>query len=289
MIVVSLTKCPPKLRGDLSKWLMEINTGVYVGNVSARVREALWKRITDSLRDGQATMVCSANNEQGMSCRVHHADRNPVDYDGYTLMKIPNPDKVTTESSPYRSTEHFKRMGRNNAQRPNRLPAEYVILDLETTGLAPTKDRIIEIGIVMIAQNAVQAKHSWLIRCDAPIPSEIQKMTGITDELCAEKGVPLADVLNELYELIDETEMICWHASFDIAFLEYAFEQNQFVLPDYHFTDAESLVRKQISGIPDYKMKTAAAHLGVNAEQQHRALPDCMMLYGILCKLNENT
>jgi CRISPR-associated protein Cas2 len=36
-----MTKCPPKLRGDLSKWLLEINTGVYVGQVSARVRDAL--------------------------------------------------------------------------------------------------------------------------------------------------------------------------------------------------------------------------------------------------------
>ena len=39
-----MTNCPPKLRGDLSKWLCEINTGVYVGNVSSRVRDALWER-----------------------------------------------------------------------------------------------------------------------------------------------------------------------------------------------------------------------------------------------------
>ena len=39
MVVVTLTDCPPKLRGDLTKWLMEINTGVYVGKVSARIRE----------------------------------------------------------------------------------------------------------------------------------------------------------------------------------------------------------------------------------------------------------
>lgn len=45
MVVVTLTDCPPKLRGDLTKWLMEINTGVYVGKVSARIREMLWTRI----------------------------------------------------------------------------------------------------------------------------------------------------------------------------------------------------------------------------------------------------
>ena len=60
MVVVSLTNCPPKLRGDLSKWLLEINTGVYVGQVSARVREALWKRICENVGSGQAAMVREA-------------------------------------------------------------------------------------------------------------------------------------------------------------------------------------------------------------------------------------
>ena len=66
MVVVTLTDCPPKLRGDLTKWLMEINTGVYVGKVSARIREMLWTRICENLSRGRATMVYSTNNEQGM-------------------------------------------------------------------------------------------------------------------------------------------------------------------------------------------------------------------------------
>lgn len=61
MIVLSLSNCPPKLRGDLSKWLVEINAGVYVGRVSARVRDELWQRVCENLRDGRATMVFRAN------------------------------------------------------------------------------------------------------------------------------------------------------------------------------------------------------------------------------------
>lgn len=72
MIIVVLTDCPPKLRGDLSKWLFEINTGVYVGNVSARVREALWIRICETVQQGQATMVYPAPGEQKMEFRVHN-------------------------------------------------------------------------------------------------------------------------------------------------------------------------------------------------------------------------
>lgn len=287
MIVVSMTNCPAKLRGDLSKWLMEIHTGVYVGNVSARVREALWKRIVESLREGQAVMVCSSNNEQGMTCRVHQTSRQPVDYDGYTLMKTPNPSKALPDTD-YKSTEHFRRLQKHTPQKQVSLPASFVILDLETTGLSPVQDRILEIGIMVISNHAVQKEQSWLIRDAVPIPPEIQKLTGITDTLCKKEGILLADALDELYDLIDGAELICWHASFDIAFLEQAFTRNQYTLPDFHFTDAEALIRKQVGGLPNYKLETAAAHFGINTPQQHRALPDCRMLYGILFKLNEN-
>ena len=55
-----MTNCPPRLRGDLSKWLCEINTGVYVGNVSSRVRDAVWDRVCQNLKNGQATLVYTA-------------------------------------------------------------------------------------------------------------------------------------------------------------------------------------------------------------------------------------
>ena len=286
MIVLSLTNCPPKLRGDLSKWLMEISTGVYVGNVSARVREALWKRITDTMREGQAVMVCSANNEQGMTCRVHHTSRVPTDYDGYTLMKLPAPDTASSDSERYQSTAHFMQT-KKKRRAQKLLPQDYVLLDVETTGLSPLKDSIIEIGVAVIHQGSIQTEYGRLIRCGRAIPAEIQILTGITDELCEKEGALLADVLNDVYDLIDEKEVVSWHASFDIAFLEYAFEQNHFSLPDYHFTDAEGLVRKQVHGLPNYKMQTVAEHFGINEKQLHRALPDCRMLYGILNKLNE--
>ena len=94
MIVFSLTNCPPRLRGDLSKWLVEINTGVYVGNVNARVRDELWKRICENVHDGRATLVYSTNNEQGMDFRVYNTTWYPVDYDGIKLMLRPNESAV---------------------------------------------------------------------------------------------------------------------------------------------------------------------------------------------------
>ena len=72
-----MTNCPPSLRGDLSKWLCEINTGVYVGNVSSRVRDAIWDRVCENLKNGQATLVFNTNNEQRMDFRTHNTSWDP--------------------------------------------------------------------------------------------------------------------------------------------------------------------------------------------------------------------
>lgn len=69
-----MTNCPPKLRGDLSKWLCEINTGVYVGNVSSRVRDALWERVCQNLKNGQATLVFTTAGERNPAPVVASSD-----------------------------------------------------------------------------------------------------------------------------------------------------------------------------------------------------------------------
>ena len=99
MIVVVLTDCPPKLRGDLSKWLFEINTGVYVGRVNARIREALWNRICENLKHGQATMVYPAQCEQKMEFRVHNTSWEIADFDGLKLTEMQNTRNSATDSA----------------------------------------------------------------------------------------------------------------------------------------------------------------------------------------------
>lgn len=89
MIVIVLTKVPAGLRGHLTRWLMEIAPGVYVGKVSARVREELWALVLDMVRDGNALMVVSARNEQGLEVRNHRHSWTAEDFDGITLMRRP--------------------------------------------------------------------------------------------------------------------------------------------------------------------------------------------------------
>jgi len=93
VIVVVLSVTPERLRGELTRWLLEISTGVYVGHLSARVRERLWERIVEDVSRGRAIMVWSTRNEQRLQFRVHNHAWSVEDFDGISLMR-----RVTPES-----------------------------------------------------------------------------------------------------------------------------------------------------------------------------------------------
>ncbi len=91
MIMIVLSKCSSSLRGDLSKWLFEISTNVYVGRISARIRENLWERIVSECGEsGKAILVYTTNNEQGFDFLIHNTDRIPYEIDGIKVLMKPN-------------------------------------------------------------------------------------------------------------------------------------------------------------------------------------------------------
>ncbi|MDN3355842.1 type I-E CRISPR-associated endoribonuclease Cas2e [Actinomadura sp. DC4] len=89
MTVLSTTAVPDHLRGALSRWLIEVMPGVYVGTVSARVRDELWNAVVGTIGDGAAVLVHPDNTEQGFSLRTAgERRRKPVDFDGLTLVRM---------------------------------------------------------------------------------------------------------------------------------------------------------------------------------------------------------
>jgi CRISPR-associated protein Cas2 len=89
MTVIVVAACPVGLRGHLTRWLLEIAPGVFVGKVSNRVRDLMWLRVLDMVKTGRAIMVYSANNEQGLAFQVHEHNWQPVDIEGINLMLRP--------------------------------------------------------------------------------------------------------------------------------------------------------------------------------------------------------
>lgn len=88
--VVVLIAAPEGLRGHLTRWMVEVSAGVFVGNPSTRVRDRVWQVLVERIGDGQAVMVEPAGNEQGWAVRTAGRDRWwPVDFDGLILVARP--------------------------------------------------------------------------------------------------------------------------------------------------------------------------------------------------------
>lgn len=91
MTVIVLIAAPPGLRGHLTRWMVETAPGVFVGTPGLRVRDRLWGLISNRIRDGQAVMAESADNEQGWTVRTAGRERwSPIDFDGIMLMSRPH-------------------------------------------------------------------------------------------------------------------------------------------------------------------------------------------------------
>lgn len=93
MLVIVLVNAPPRLRGRLAAWLLEIRAGVYVGDYSARTRERIWEQVKAGIGDGDAVMAWRANTEQGFDFATIGANRRtPVEFDGLKLVAF-RPEK----------------------------------------------------------------------------------------------------------------------------------------------------------------------------------------------------
>ena len=112
MTVIVVAACPVGLRGHLTRWLLEISAGVFVGRVSARVRDLLWVCTIDMVKSGRAIMVYTANNEQGLAFKVHRHEWILIDIDGVTLMLRPAKD-----TTPRADTDNERTHGWSAASR----------------------------------------------------------------------------------------------------------------------------------------------------------------------------
>ena len=89
MLVIVVENAPPRLRGRLAIWLLEVRSGVYVGKISRRVREMIWATVEKGIEDGNAGMVWSTNTESGYDVMAFGKNRRiPVELDGMKLVSF---------------------------------------------------------------------------------------------------------------------------------------------------------------------------------------------------------
>lgn len=297
MIVLTLTDCPPSLRGELTRWLLEINTGVYVGRVSARVRDRIWQRVQEQAKKGRATLVFSSgNSEQRLDFRTHNADWEPIDFDGLKLMLRPSSERLSSRTNQYEKKlnagfskaakiQHAKRMSKKKST-----PlawSEFVVIDIETTGLSPDRDEIIEIGAVKVINNEVADQYHSMVKIKGKLPSITSDLTGINDEILRKDGRPLNEVLPEFLEFAKDMPVIAHNSDFDYSFLRAACAKHNLPLFSNRRLDTLTLARRYIDNVRNYKLETLLEHFNIPYSKLHRSLGDCFATMQLFQKLNE--
>ena len=144
----------------------------------------------------------------------------------------------------------------------------FVSLDLETTGLDPLTDEIIEVGVVKFNTDGVLDTYHSMVKPSKPLPYRVQIITGIT-ERDLEKAPRPAAVFSELILFLGDSTIIGQSIGFDLAFLA-----EQDIKPLGRVYDVFELANIVLPTLPDYRLASIAATLGVASVQYHRAMHD---------------
>ena len=144
----------------------------------------------------------------------------------------------------------------------------FVSLDLETTGLDPARDEIIEVGAVKFGHSGIIDTYQSLVKPSRALPHQIQMLTGITDR-DLEKAPKPVSVLAKLETFIGKATIIGQNIGFDLAFLA-----RQDIAPRGPVYDVFEMATILAPTLPDYRLTTLASELGVPSTQYHRALND---------------
>lgn len=289
--VITLKKSIPSLRGDLSKWMQEIATGVYVGNFNSKVRDELWTRVLDNIGEGEATISYAYRNEIGYNFETHNTQRSAVDSDGIPLIFIPASDNHScikehdeygfSDASKFHKAKKYTQFRKNDpAQTP------YVVLDIETNGLNPTNDNIIEIGAIKLLGNT-KVEFQSLIKYEGPLSQAIVELTGITTQMLVSEGRELIEVLDSLIEFIGDYPIVGFNVGFDIGFINHALKLNNKELLSNQVIDLLPIIKREKMFLPNYKLGTVLSSYGIEGEITHRALEDALKTYILSTKVKK--
>ncbi len=290
LTVITLKNSTPSLRGDLSKWMQEIATGVYIGNFNPRIREHLWSRVVENVGNGEATLSYASRNEIGYKFETYNTKRETIDCDGIPLVIFP--DENEKENNTQNIKDGFSNAAKYRQKRKFSIKPEkdtptireFVVIDIETTGLDFKENEIIEIGALKISEEKIE-EFSRLISCSEKLPQFIVELTGITDELLCETGVELKHALEAMMNFIGEKSIVGYNVNFDIKFINYNLKKLNMEKLRNKSVDVLHIVKKENMYLNNYKLETVLSEYGIKENLEHRALSDSKQILRLTNKL----
>ena len=166
-------------------------------------------------------------------------------------------------------------------------PNDYVLFDIETSGLDYRNSEIVEIGAYKVIDNKVVDTFESLIKPVNPIPLEVSNINHITNEMVSNAPSQM-EVLKKFDEFVGDMALMGHNVTFDIGFVSHYFNEylNHYLLNDY--VDTLYIARKVLGNkTANHKLQTLSEYFGLNIEGEHRALKDVDLTYTVYNKIRE--
>lgn len=159
----------------------------------------------------------------------------------------------------------------------NKYVSDYVVFDLETTGISTAYDAVVEISAVRVKDGVAVEEFGTLVNPKRPMPFSASMVNGITDEML--KSAPVfEEVLAKFLEFAGDNVLVGHNIhTFDMKFIYRDSKEFYGKIPDNDYVDTLTLARQYISGLSHYRLVDLAQHYGISPEGAHRALNDCYM------------
>ena len=161
---------------------------------------------------------------------------------------------------------------------------DYIVFDIETTGLDSSYDEIIEIGAIKVKNNMVVSKFNSLVKPKNRIDDYITKLTGITNEM-VEDAPTIGDILPNFMDYIGNTVLIGHNVNFDINFIYDNLYRNKLDVLTNNFIDTMRISRKLIPDLSHHRLIDLAKYFEIDSTNNHRALKDCEITMNIYQQL----
>lgn len=159
----------------------------------------------------------------------------------------------------------------------NKYTPDYVIFDLETTGISPNYDEVIEISALKVKGGEVVDEFNTLVNPGRKIPFGATKVNGITNAMVAEAPA-FSHVLAEFLDFAEGLVLVGHNiARFDMKFIWRDAEQYFGEIPQNNYVDTLQVARKHLPKMDHHRLVDLAEYYGISSEGAHRALNDCYM------------
>lgn len=168
-------------------------------------------------------------------------------------------------------------LGNKHGRLLNKYTPNYVLFDLETTGISPGNDQVIEISAVKVRSGKVVDEFSTLVNPKRSIPYGATRVNGITDEMVADAPL-FFDVLKDFFAFIGDDVLVGHNIhSFDMKFIYRESQKYYGLLPDNDYVDTLIVARKHLPAMSHHRLVDLAEYYHISSKGAHRALNDCHM------------